>query len=409
MKKLTFSIIIISLLFSFGCKKINNNNPDDPNDSIAGTLSNEHWFFDFNGTIDGGDAYDVVKSSVDGKVYICGAFLHANDNWDLKNLARWVPSSNTWEQVPGIDYYHNNFIRCGVEDNNGNLYFGGDFSQIGGIVAGKIGEFDVQSGTWDNLRDINFYDEDQQRGPISGGVYAIALIDNYVYIGGGIFNSDSVELRYIRRFNINSNTWEAVGTGVNGRVRAFATDNQGNLYVGGEFTEAGGVSVNYIAKWDGSNWSKLGEGTDNYVLSLEHSNNNLYVGGSFKFVGGDIRSQGIAKWDGSSWIPMSMGIYASWGNTFSVHDIAIDSDEKVYIGGFFDKKYSDDDTLNHVGVFIDNEWRQLGEGLGISSSQGIMGMMADGKNIYFVGYYGRPGVGVNERFNVAIWNETKNY
>lgn len=409
MKKIFLPILVVIFLISFSCKKINNDNTDDTNDSISAILSNNHWFFDFNGSVDGGDAYDVVKSSIDGKIYVCGAFLHVNENWDMKNLARWIPASNTWEQVPGIDYYHSNFIRCGVEDADGNLYFGGDFSEIGGNVAGRVGKFNVQSGTWKNLRDINFYDEEQQYGPISGGVYAIAVIDEYLYIGGGIFNTDSAELRYIRRFNTSTSKWEAVGTGVNSKVRSFATDNHGNLYVGGEFTEAGGVAVNYIAKWDGANWSALGNGCDDYVLSLDYYDGNLYAGGSFKFVGDEIRSQGIANWNGAGWQAMSEGVYASWSDSYSVQGVAVDSDGKVYIGGFFDKKYSDNDTLNHVGVFVDGEWRQLGDGLAISSSQGVMGMMADEKDVYFVGYYGRPGIGINERINVAIWNETESY
>ena len=33
-----------------------------------------------------------------------------------------------------------------------------------------------------------------------------------------------------------------------------------NLYAGGEFTIAGGVTANYIAKWDGNAWSALGSG-----------------------------------------------------------------------------------------------------------------------------------------------------
>ena len=33
-----------------------------------------------------------------------------------------------------------------------------------------------------------------------------------------------------------------------------------NLYAGGNFTTAGGVPANYIAKWDGSAWSALGSG-----------------------------------------------------------------------------------------------------------------------------------------------------
>ena len=401
MRKIIIDLISMTILFVYSCDKDDKNNDNNNINFEQGT----GWFTAFNGTIDGGEGFDVVKSKIDDKVYVCGAFLHVNDDWDMKNLARWSPSSNTWEVVPGIDFYQGNFIRCSVADKDGNLYFGGDFSKIGDIVAGKVGKFNVSSGTWENLRDINFFDEEDQRGPKSGGVYDIEIVGNYLYIGGGIFNSDSAELKYIRRFNISEKKWEAVGTGVNGRVKSFAVDNSGNLYVGGEFTEAGGVAVNHIAKWDGQNWSALGNGCDNYVLSVEYDNGNLYAGGSFKYVGDNIRSQGIAKWTGTSWEAMSKGVYASWSDNYTVQDIAIDSDGKVFIGGFFDKKYSDDKPLNHVGVFENGEWQQLNEGIAISSSQGVIGMMADGKDIYFVGYFGKPGEGVNDRFNIAVWRQ----
>ena len=41
------------------------------------------------------------------------------------------------------------------------------------------------------------------------------------------------------------------------------------LFAGGEFTTAGGVSANRIAKWDGTSWSALGSGLGSYVYALE--------------------------------------------------------------------------------------------------------------------------------------------
>ncbi|MGB9613419.1 MAG: chitobiase/beta-hexosaminidase C-terminal domain-containing protein, partial [Candidatus Margulisiibacteriota bacterium] len=49
--------------------------------------------------------------------------------------------------------------------------------------------------------------------------------------------------------------WQALGSGMNGSVYALAVDSSGNLYAGGSFTTAGGVSANRIAKWNGSSWS----------------------------------------------------------------------------------------------------------------------------------------------------------
>jgi hypothetical protein len=52
--------------------------------------------------------------------------------------------------------------------------------------------------------------------------------------------------------------WSALGSGVGGMdgsfnpgVWALAWDGE-NLYAGGDFTTAGGISANYIAKWDGT-------------------------------------------------------------------------------------------------------------------------------------------------------------
>ena len=53
--------------------------------------------------------------------------------------------------------------------------------------------------------------------------------------------------------------WSALGSGMNQVVAALAVSGT-NLYAGGYFTMAGGVSANCIAKWDGSAWSALGSG-----------------------------------------------------------------------------------------------------------------------------------------------------
>jgi hypothetical protein len=86
-----------------------------------------------------------------------------------------------------------------------------------------------------------------------------------------------------------------VGTGMNAPVRSLAV-YKGELYVGGDFTIAGGIAANYIAKWDGTSWSALGSGTNATVLSLGVYNGDLYAGGSFTVAGGS-NADHIAKWN----------------------------------------------------------------------------------------------------------------
>ena len=82
-------------------------------------------------------------------------------------------------------------------------------------------------------------------------------------------------------------------------VYALAFDASGNLYAGGGFTTAGGVSANRIAKWDGSSWSALGSGMNSTVNALAvDASGNLYAGGYFTTAGG-VSANYIAKWDGS--------------------------------------------------------------------------------------------------------------
>ena len=69
---------------------------------------------------------------------------------------------------------------------------------------------------------------------------------------------------------------------------ALAFDSSGNLYAGGVFSTAGGNPANRIARWDGSAWSALGTGVDGRVRALAvGSSGNLYAGGEFSTAGGE--------------------------------------------------------------------------------------------------------------------------
>src|SRR4030095_8157977 len=75
--------------------------------------------------------------------------------------------------------------------------------------------------------------------------------------------------------------WSALGSGMNGSfVYALATLPNGDLVAGGHLTTAGGVSANYIARWNGTSWSALGSGTNGNVYALTTlPNGDLVAGG----------------------------------------------------------------------------------------------------------------------------------
>ena len=71
---------------------------------------------------------------------------------------------------------------------------------------------------------------------------------------------------------------------MNGSVNVLAVSGS-DIYAGGSFTTAGGVSVNYIAKWNGSAWSALGSGM-NYLVDALVVGHRRVCGGLFTTAGG---------------------------------------------------------------------------------------------------------------------------
>jgi hypothetical protein len=128
---------------------------------------------------------------------------------------------------------------------------------------------------------------------------------------------------------------------VNGGVDALAVFDDGSgsaLYAGGEFTTAGGISANGIAKWNGSSWSALGSGMaasgPPIVKALtpfdDGSGPALYAGGYFTTAGG-VPANGIARWDGSSWSALGSGA----GIVYALAVFDAGSGPALYVGGGF--------------------------------------------------------------------------
>ena len=124
---------------------------------------------------------------------------------------------------------------------------------------------------------------------------------------GGMFTTagGSLTVNYVAKWDGTS--WSALDTGMDAPVRALFVWDDGSgaaLFAGVDFTTAGGTSASRVAMWDGSTWSALGSGTSGTVYSFadfdDGSGAALYVGGNFSTAGGTYIPR-VAKWDGSSW------------------------------------------------------------------------------------------------------------
>ena len=113
--------------------------------------------------------------------------------------------------------------------------------------------------------------------------------------------------------NWDGASWSELSSGMTDKVNALTVYN-GQLIAGGDFTTAGGVAAKYIAAWDGTEWSALGDKPMNArVHALTVFNNELIAGGLFTVVDeaageNKVTVNYIAKWNGTSWSALGSGM-----------------------------------------------------------------------------------------------------
>jgi len=276
--------------------------------------------------------------------------------------------------------------------------------------TGKNGEpiFEPQtqhtaSGTWSALGTGS-------SNGVNGGVYALAVVGNEVFVGGGFTSAGGVSANYVARFNTQTNTWSSLGTGssngVNDYVTALAVVGN-EVVVGGFFTSAGGVSANYVARFNTltNTWSTLGSGSqngvNNRVYALAVVDNEVVVGGNFTLAGG-VSANHVARFNTQTNTWSSLGTGSSNGVNSTVNALAVVGNE-VFVGGTFTS--AGGVSANRVARFNTqtNTWSSLGTGSSNGVGVGSVYALAVVGNEVFVGGLFTSAGGVSANY-VARWN-----
>jgi len=242
----------------------------------------------------------------------------------------------------------NSLVNALACDTNGQLYAGGGFTTAGGVAVKKIAKWDGTS--WTNLGSgMMTYTQVWYQG-----VYALAYdINGQLYAGGYFTNAGDVTANYIAKWDGTS--WTNLGSGMNWYVKTLAFDNNGRLYAGGWFNTAGGVAANSVAKWDGRSWTNLGSGINYWVNALAcDTSGQLYAGGYFTNAGG-VSANRIAKWDGTSWANLGNGM------SHEVYALACDTAGQLYAGGEFTN--AGGISANYIAKWNGTSWTNLGSGM----------------------------------------------
>lgn len=251
--------------------------------------------------IQGGQVMDMLVAP-NGDLYVSGSFTGAGGVANTAYVARWSYSASAWQSLSTTSIGAG--VRTMAWGHNGTLYLGGDFTNAGGDALAD--HFCYYTGTtWASV--------DGLQGP-DGTVYKILQApDGTMYVGGLYTTVNGITVNNIAQYNpyatSPSDGYRALGTGLSGACLAMAIDKNGNLYIGGTFTTANGVTVNNTALWSGVTFIPLGTGTDATVLAMEFDrNNDLWVGGHFLNAGGLTVVDRMAIWGGTTWrtVPVNL-------------------------------------------------------------------------------------------------------
>jgi hypothetical protein len=290
------------------------------------------------------DDAQVSALAVSGDILYVGGIFSTMGNAPANNIAEW--NGKIWSPLgmgitgAGADGIGPHVTALAAAGSN--LYVGGDFSNAGGGTANSIVQWNGTS--WSTLGS----------GISDGGLYgygsavnAMAVSGTNLYVGGNFANAGGIAASNIAQWNGES--WSPLTSGINGFVYALAASGT-NLYAGGYFTEAGGVAATNIAIWNGTSWSSLRAGRPSSINALAVSGPNLYVGGNFGAIGG-VAANDIAQWNGTSWSALGSGILGTLGP--SVYAIEVFGTNLFAAGNF---SSAGGLSVNNIAEWNGNAW-----------------------------------------------------
>jgi hypothetical protein len=191
------------------------------------------------------------------------------------------------------------------------------------------------------------------------------------------------------------------------------------VHVGGNFIQAGGVTVESIADFSGGQWQALGGGVARvgctdcaYLVNAlarfgDPGQGPLYAAGAFDVAGGVAASQ-IARWTGSEWLATGAGVGPGPSSTFPafVQALAVYG-PALYAAGSFGTAGSA--VTNSIARWDGQNWSDVGGGLQIEPTSRVPSINAlavfdDGRGLalYAAGIIDNAG-GAAAR-NIARWD-----
>jgi uncharacterized delta-60 repeat protein len=292
---------------------------------------------DFQNGLSGANGYvTFVGAQNDSKLLIVGRFttVQGQSRNYVARLNREGTLDNGFQNgLPVGDSY----VSSVALQSDGKVLIGGQFTTVNGVsptlVARLNADGSVDSGFQSGLSGVNGY------------VRSVAVqSDGKVVIGGGFSNVNGVGRTMITRLNVDGTldgSFQNGLPGVSGDVVSLALQPDGKVLIGGDFVSVNGVSRNRVARLnaDGTldnDFLNGLSGPNSNVLSVTvQSDGKIIIGGDFTIVNG-VRRNRIARLNADGTLNNAFQNTELFPSTSSrVYSVAVQSDSKVLIGGDF--------------------------------------------------------------------------
>ena len=235
------------------------------------------------------------------KLFVAG-YINRAGGANATNLAMWDGAN--WHAVGDVMRLSEEIYRPAVPGfiesmtvSGADLYIFGWFNQIGSVNATNIAKWDGNAwfpvGAGFNLN----IDQDNDAGDLT----AISLLGTNVYVAGRFNMVRDWESKKVLGFD--GGNWSTLGSPFREEDRVFfLASTERSLYAAGfiSITNSAGNIANGIVRWDGSDWWPLGDGlrylsTHGHIRAMLAGKGKVYVGGYFTEAGG-LSSPLFALW-----------------------------------------------------------------------------------------------------------------
>lgn len=337
-----------------------------------------------------------------------------------------APPQKGWTSLFSDSNYGgpNGVVNSVLEYNNA-LIVAGEFSSVGGLLTGttdtnNIAAFD---GSMWHAIDNGITGEEAV-------IHAMAVYDGDLIVAGKFETAGSTAANNIAKWNSWTAGWEPLGLGLGGddysEVYALYVFD-GELYAGGSFSEAGTITTDNIAKWDGEDWHAVGSGRPGMVYCFTEWDGMLVAGGGFtaayptssiaylvdgtywrnfgfvavvrslttidyedqegvlmaggqSFPSPDTVEGNLWYYNSGDWLEFEGGIGREDTYTAKVNQVLF-YDDKVIVTGDFHRVGEEELYIDGI-AYWQKKWNKLGDGLG---AEGIALFVDENKKTLYVG------------------------